>query len=50
VPLENLADVLAARRFLVERLGSVIVLPVAGRRDARIEERVSWELQEPAPV
>jgi hypothetical protein len=47
-PLENLADVLAARRFLVERLGRVTVMPVNGKRNAPVEGRVSWEHKEPA--
>jgi DNA invertase Pin-like site-specific DNA recombinase len=46
--LENLADVLAARRFLVERLGRITVMPVNGRRNAPVEERVSWKRQETA--
>jgi DNA invertase Pin-like site-specific DNA recombinase len=49
-PLEHLADVLAARRFLVERLGRVTVMPVNGRRNAPVGERVSWEHREPAAV
>jgi hypothetical protein len=47
-PLEHLADVLAARRFLVERLGRITVMPVNGRRNAPVEERVAWEHQQDA--
>jgi hypothetical protein len=47
-PLENLADVLTARRFLIQQLGRITVMPVNGRRNAPVEERVAWERQQDA--